>query len=43
MIVFGVNITSRTIVYAMQQLAENVQSITVPSSGHVIRVEQPEL
>jgi pimeloyl-ACP methyl ester carboxylesterase len=29
-------------VYGMQQLAENVQGITVPNSGHFIAEEQPQ-
>jgi pimeloyl-ACP methyl ester carboxylesterase len=40
--VFGGNITMPTIIYGMQQLAQNVQSITVPNSGHFIPEEQPE-
>jgi pimeloyl-ACP methyl ester carboxylesterase len=40
--VLGGNITTPTIVYGMQQLAENVQGIKVPNSGHFIAEEQPE-
>ena len=40
--VLGGNITMPTIVYGMQQLAENVQGITVPNSGHFIAEEQPQ-
>ena len=32
-IVFGANITTPSIIYGMQQLAENVQSIKVPDSS----------
>ena len=39
---FGGNITMPTIVYGMQQLAENVQGIRVPNSGHFIAEEQPQ-
>jgi pimeloyl-ACP methyl ester carboxylesterase len=40
--VLGGNITMPTIVYGMQQLAENVQGIRVPNSGHFIAEEQPQ-
>jgi pimeloyl-ACP methyl ester carboxylesterase len=32
---------SPIVVYGMQQLAENVQGIIVPNSGHFIPEEQP--
>jgi pimeloyl-ACP methyl ester carboxylesterase len=38
---FGGNITMPTIIYGMKLLAENVQGITVPNSGHYIPEEQP--
>jgi pimeloyl-ACP methyl ester carboxylesterase len=38
---FGGNITMPSIVYGMQQLAQNVTGITVPNSGHFIPEEQP--
>ena len=40
--VLGGNITMPSIVYGMQQLAENVTGIRVPNSGHFIAEEQPE-
>src|ERR687893_2825397 len=40
--VLGGNITMPTVVYGMQQLAENVQGIKVPNSGHFIAEEQPQ-
>src|SRR5919107_3021152 len=40
--VLGGNITMPTIEYGMQQLAENVQGIRVPNSGHFIAEEQPQ-
>jgi pimeloyl-ACP methyl ester carboxylesterase len=40
--VLGGNITMPTIVYGMQQLAENVTGIRVPNSGHFIAEEQPQ-
>jgi pimeloyl-ACP methyl ester carboxylesterase len=40
--VLGGNITMPTIIYGMQQLAENVQSIKVTNSGHFIAEEQPQ-
>jgi pimeloyl-ACP methyl ester carboxylesterase len=40
--VFGGNITLPSIAYGMKQLAENVQIITVPNSGHSIAEEQPD-
>ena len=38
---FGGNITMPTIIYGMNILAQNVQGITVPNSGHYIPEEQP--
>ena len=38
---FGGNITMQTIVYGMKLLAQNVQGVTVPNSGHFIPEEQP--
>jgi pimeloyl-ACP methyl ester carboxylesterase len=38
---FGGNITMPTIVYGMKILAQNVQGIKVPNSGHFIPEEQP--
>jgi len=40
--VFGGNITMPSIAYGMKQVAENVQIITVPNSGHWIAEEQPD-
>jgi pimeloyl-ACP methyl ester carboxylesterase len=40
--VLGGNITVPSIVYGMQQLAENVTGIRVPNSGHFIAEEQPQ-
>jgi pimeloyl-ACP methyl ester carboxylesterase len=40
--VLGGNITMPSIVYGMQQLAENVTGIRVPNSGHFIAEEQPQ-
>jgi pimeloyl-ACP methyl ester carboxylesterase len=40
--VLGGNITVPSIIYGMQQLAENVQGIRVPNSGHFIAEEQPQ-
>jgi pimeloyl-ACP methyl ester carboxylesterase len=40
--VLGGNITMPSIIYGMQQLAENVQGIRVPNSGHFIAEEQPQ-
>ena len=40
--VLGGNITMPSIVYGMKILAQNVQGITVPNSGHWIPEEQPE-
>jgi pimeloyl-ACP methyl ester carboxylesterase len=40
---FGGNITMPTIIYGMKILAENVQGITVPNSGHYIPEEQPDV
>ncbi|HEY7110701.1 MAG TPA: alpha/beta hydrolase [Nitrososphaeraceae archaeon] len=39
---FGGNITMPTIIYGMKILAQNVQGITVPNSGHYIPEEQPK-
>jgi len=39
---FGGNITMQTIVYGMKLLAQNVQGVTVPNSGHFIPEEQPD-
>ena len=38
---FGGNITMLSIVYGLKLLAENVQSVVVPNSGHWIPEEQP--
>jgi pimeloyl-ACP methyl ester carboxylesterase len=40
--VLGGNITMPSIIYGMQQLAENVTGIKVPNSGHFIPEEQPQ-
>jgi pimeloyl-ACP methyl ester carboxylesterase len=40
--VLGGNITMPTVISGMQQLAENVQGIKVPNSGHFIAEEQPQ-
>jgi pimeloyl-ACP methyl ester carboxylesterase len=40
--VLGGNISMPSIIYGMQQLAENVQGIKVPNSGHFIPEEQPQ-
>jgi len=40
--VLGGNITMPTIIYGMQQLADNVTGIAVPNSGHFIPEEQPQ-
>ena len=40
--VLGGNITMPSIIYGMQQLAENVTGIKVPNSGHFIAEEQPQ-
>jgi pimeloyl-ACP methyl ester carboxylesterase len=40
--VFGGNITMPSIIYGMKILAQNVQGITVPNSGHWIPEEQPQ-
>jgi pimeloyl-ACP methyl ester carboxylesterase len=39
---FGGNITMPTIIYGMKILAQNVQGVTVPNSGHFIPEEQPD-
>jgi pimeloyl-ACP methyl ester carboxylesterase len=38
---FGGNITMPTVIYGMKILAQNVQGIIVPNSGHFIPEEQP--
>jgi pimeloyl-ACP methyl ester carboxylesterase len=38
---FGGNITMPTVIYGMKILAQNVQGVTVPNSGHFIPEEQP--
>jgi pimeloyl-ACP methyl ester carboxylesterase len=40
--VFGGNITMPTVIYGMKILAQNVQGITVPNSGHFIPEERPD-
>jgi pimeloyl-ACP methyl ester carboxylesterase len=40
--VLGGNITMPSIIYGMKILAQNVQGITVPNSGHYIPEEQPD-
>ena len=40
--VLGGNITMPSIIYGMQQSAENVTGIIVPNSGHFIPEEQPQ-
>ena len=40
--VFGGNITMSSIEYGMRMLAQNVQSVIVPNSGHWIAEEQPK-
>jgi pimeloyl-ACP methyl ester carboxylesterase len=37
----GGNITMPSIIYGMKILAQNVQGITVPNTGHWIPEEQP--
>ena len=37
----GGNITMPTVIYGMKILAQNVQGVTVPNSGHFIPEEQP--
>jgi len=39
---FRGNITMPTVIYGMKILAQNVQGITVPNSGHYIPEEQPD-
>jgi len=39
---FGGNITMPTIIYGMKILAQNVQGIKVPNSGHFIPEERPD-
>jgi pimeloyl-ACP methyl ester carboxylesterase len=38
----GGNATGNIALYAMKALAQNVQGITVPNSGHFIPEEQPQ-
>ena len=38
----GPNITMSSVVYGMKILAQNVQGIIVPNSGHWIAEEQPD-
>ena len=38
----GGNITMPSIIYGMQKLAQNVQGIKVPNSGHWIPEERPD-
>jgi pimeloyl-ACP methyl ester carboxylesterase len=40
---FGGNITMPTVIYGMNILAQNLQGITVPNSGHFIPEEQPDV
>jgi pimeloyl-ACP methyl ester carboxylesterase len=40
--VLGGNITMPSIIYGMQKLAQNVQGIKVPNSGHFIPEERPD-
>jgi pimeloyl-ACP methyl ester carboxylesterase len=39
---FGGNITMPTVIYGMKILAQNVQGVTVPNSGHFIPEERPD-
>jgi pimeloyl-ACP methyl ester carboxylesterase len=39
---FGGNVTINYALYGMQQLAQHVQGITVPNSGHWIPEERPD-
>ena len=39
---FGGNVTMNSVLYGMQQVAENVTGMTVPNSGHWIPEEQPK-
>jgi pimeloyl-ACP methyl ester carboxylesterase len=39
---FGGNITMPAVIYGMKILAQNVQGVTVPNSGHFIPEEQPD-
>ena len=41
--VLGGNITMPSIIYGMQQLAQNVQGIKVPNAGHFIPEERPDI
>jgi len=38
---FGGNITMPSVAYGMKQVAQNVQTVIVPNSGHWIQEEQP--
>src|SRR5919109_3261213 len=40
---FGGNITMPTVIYGIKILAQNVQGVTVPNSGHFIPEEQPDV
>src|ERR671910_122799 len=40
---FGGNISMPTIIYGMNQLAQDVTGITVPNAGHFIQEEQPDV
>ena len=40
---FGGNITMPTVIYGMKILAQNVQGVKVPNSGHFIPEERPDL
>jgi pimeloyl-ACP methyl ester carboxylesterase len=41
--VFGGDVTMPSIAYGMKIVAQNVQTIIVPNSGHWIQEEQPVL
>jgi pimeloyl-ACP methyl ester carboxylesterase len=41
--VFGGNVTSNSALYAMKTLAQNVQGIQVPNSGHWVPEERPDI
>ena len=40
--VYGGNVTSNSVLYAMKALAQNVRGIQVPNSGHWIPEERPD-
>ncbi len=40
---FGGNVTMPSVVYGMKMVAQNVQGITVPNSGHWIAPEEQQL